>query len=96
MLTSVAPPASIDDQSYRLADYLPSEAAVSSSMMELVNQNQLYQQRRPRFRAYYVSTTTIRIPTVTIRYTTTQRTIQLVADVNSAQLTCLPMGLSIC
>lgn len=52
--------------------------------------------RAARFRAYYISTTTIRIPTVTIRYTTTVKTIQLVADANSAQLTCLPMGLKIC
>lgn len=52
--------------------------------------------RAGRLRAFYISTTTIRIPTVSIRYTTTMKTIQLLADANSAQLTCLPIGLTLC
>ena len=83
ILTSVAPPVAFEGQ--HLPDFLAPEAVISSSM-----------QRRPRFRSYYVSTTTIRIPTLTIRHTTIQKTIQLVADGNSAQLTCLPMGYSMC
>lgn len=52
--------------------------------------------RAARLRAFYISTTTIRIPTVSIRYTTTLKTIQLVADANSNQLTCIPQGVPLC